>query len=369
MAHIDDALVGREQREDNYRRWSERAVVVGYNSENQSYDIVVTTERLVGANKRTLNKTIRRVKSILDATVRVFLPGEAVTIGYLSDKREHPVILGLGDNVVQTPSKVTLGPTLNIEGVTSIELEPEPESRFVPTPCFGDLVDSITGSTTTLTVDCETLDIFGCFEVNVEAPTGCGCGVYDWSLSGPIAGFTISDQGELASAIGLTITLSPFGPGNSKLKICPPISVNNFGTDHAYARFGQKVDTFCTAEFCHNSRDCADRDIHGVICSVFSGSQHKGTCLTGGPTPSCCDGSGAECIGGQACKPIQLKTIVAVDDALLLACVNTGPVCDLRTASMLSQGCFPCGLAMNDAIITATDACGKIISIAVEIDL
>jgi len=126
MAGIDETLTGREQREDNYRKWAERAVVVGYNSENQTYDIVVTTERLVGANKRTLNKTIRRVKSLLDNSIRTFLPGEAVSIGYVSDKREHPIILGLGDNVVQTPVKVTLGPTLDIEGEASEQLvDPE----------------------------------------------------------------------------------------------------------------------------------------------------------------------------------------------------------------------------------------------------
>jgi len=176
--HFENTFVGRENRKSKYTKWSERAVVVGYNSENQSYDIVITTERLVGANKRTLNKTIRRVKSIFPSDVDIFLPGTAVLVGYISDKREHPVILGQGDNVVQTPSKVTLGPTLNVEGEASEELVDPEFTPAVPFIVF----DSITGSTESYTLDCDLFagDSFFLHEVNV---TG-GIGTVSFTLSG-----------------------------------------------------------------------------------------------------------------------------------------------------------------------------------------
>ena len=118
---FENTVIGRESKKSKYTKWSERAVVVGYNSENQSYDIVITTERLVGDNKRTLNRTIRRVKTTFPPDVGTFLPGEPVLVGYVDDKREHPLILGAGDNVIQTPVKVTLGSTLDVEGDNTLE--------------------------------------------------------------------------------------------------------------------------------------------------------------------------------------------------------------------------------------------------------
>jgi len=103
---IVDTFDGDQNRRDKYKQWSERAVVVGFNAKTQAYDIVVTTERLTGANKRTLNRTIRQVKSLTPNTE--FSPGDSVLIGYEADQREHPIVLGQGDNFVQTPVKVTL---------------------------------------------------------------------------------------------------------------------------------------------------------------------------------------------------------------------------------------------------------------------
>ena len=358
MARIDEALVGREQREDNYRKWSERAIVVGYNAESQSYDIVITTERLVGSNKRTLNRTIRRVKSILDATVRVFLSGEAVTVGYLSDKREHPIILGLGDNTVQTPAKVTLGPTLQVETNEPTELNPAP---LLPTPCSGLLTDSLTGSTTTLTVDCQDLDIDGCFEVNINAPSNCGCGLYEWSLSGGGAGFTISDEGALASAIGLTTTLAPFGVGDSILKICPPINNGGFPGVTAFHNFawhqclpsGSNVVSW--GEF-----GCDSNQIRCTFPLQNGPSYRASTCspclLTSCSAPVFPDAMPNNFHG--ACP----QPVVCPTDLFPFV------VCDSRTEAMKTAGCLPCRFSMENAVISATDVCGRVTSISIEFD-
>ena len=52
--NFDDTFIGRENRKSNYRTWSERAVVVGFNAESQTYDIVITTEKTLGNNIRTI---------------------------------------------------------------------------------------------------------------------------------------------------------------------------------------------------------------------------------------------------------------------------------------------------------------------------
>ncbi len=126
MAHnFDDTLIGRENRGSNYRTWSERAVVVGYNTETQAYDIVITTEKTLGNNIRTLNRVIRKVRAVTRTSLRTFLPGESIIVGYVDDRREHPIIVGLDDSSGHTCVKVTLGissTTPTIEGPTAPSL-------------------------------------------------------------------------------------------------------------------------------------------------------------------------------------------------------------------------------------------------------
>jgi len=77
--NFDDTLIGREERESNYRKWSERAVVVGFNAETQSYDVVITTEKTLGNDLRTLNRVIRNVKATLSTDVKTYLPGDSIS--------------------------------------------------------------------------------------------------------------------------------------------------------------------------------------------------------------------------------------------------------------------------------------------------
>ena len=119
---FDDSFTESDLRDANYTQWSERAIVVGFNGDTQTYDIVITTERLAGASKRTLNKTIRNVKSTIPGSSLTFSPGDAVLVGYVAEKREHPIIIGASGNVVQEAATVTIGSSTSeneIEGASS----------------------------------------------------------------------------------------------------------------------------------------------------------------------------------------------------------------------------------------------------------
>jgi len=109
------ALSDRKGQKAAYRQWSERAVVVGYDPRTQSYDVIVSSGLAAGEGSRAqLNQTIRKVKSLIPPGKLRFAAGDAVLLGYVgqgltAEAREHPVILGAGDNLVQRPVKVKLG--------------------------------------------------------------------------------------------------------------------------------------------------------------------------------------------------------------------------------------------------------------------
>jgi len=156
---FDDKFITDKQQRTNYHKWSERAIIVGYNGDTQTYDVVITTERLAGVSKRTLNKTIRNVKATIPPSSLTFSPGDSVLVGYVSEKREHPVIIGGGGNVVQDAAVVTIGSsTSEVEG-GSPELTGEEGFSEPSEPILFGLVDSVTGSTQSYTVDCD--DIAG----------------------------------------------------------------------------------------------------------------------------------------------------------------------------------------------------------------
>jgi len=376
MARIDEVLVGREQREDNYRKWSERAVVVGYNSENQTYDIVVTTERLVGANKRTLNKTIRRVKSILDSTVRVFLPGEAITIGYLSDKREHPIILGLGDNVVQTPAKVTLGPTLNIEGETSLELTDDDDIGFVtPLPisisCELDAVVGITCS-----IDCTVTDPTIIFRASG------GAGFYTW-LATPPAGCSFRGVGGVGEP-------TPDGVNNSRFVIVGPDNPGGSSDDAFKKRFvlgdcknqgpGPEPSVVCLGEV----GTCATGAGPGLgrCCSLFTSDFFKIYDCNNDPNPSGCGSSGSPVPGAvvigniNGSRDLLCANLLGWHVPATTACqaiidgdINTSDIDDIRTPTQKASGCCPCELAFGGLVVTVSDAFGSQISQTVTVGI
>jgi len=358
--HFENTFIGRESRKTKYTKWSERAVVVGYNSENQSYDIVVTTERLVGVNKRTLNRTIRRVKSIFPSDVDTFLPGTAVLVGYVSDKREHPVILGQGDNVVQTPVKVTLGPTLNVEGETSSELT-DPENLFntflpLEITCELDAVPGLTCS-----IDCSILSPEIRFKVNggvppylwtlpVEGPAGCTYGGIGGPSSGPPTPDGVNDSRLVITAplvVGLTFpayeeragTGSCSSPGIQSCLGTPP-PCNLFGDCCHEQGNGFALTRDCNGDFI---------DFGSCIINAPSGPILYIIGSPGGKQEACADALDWF-LTTDVCASIRNKNVPGT------------LITDIRTQTTINTGCCPCELAFGGLVITVTDAIGNMVS-------
>jgi len=130
---FEKALSDRKGQKAAYRQWSERAVVVGYDTRTQSYDVVVSSGLAAGEGARVqLNQTIRKVKSLIPPGKLRFSPGDVVLLGYVgqgatAEAREHPVILGAGDNIIQRPVKVQLG-----SSTVSSSLKGDQPINFIP---------------------------------------------------------------------------------------------------------------------------------------------------------------------------------------------------------------------------------------------
>jgi hypothetical protein len=87
-------LGANKERTHVYKRWSEKATIVKYNANNDTYNIIVSALNVSSATQKS-NRVIRDVKAILPSSTHQFNPGDSVLIGYETDKRESPVILGL----------------------------------------------------------------------------------------------------------------------------------------------------------------------------------------------------------------------------------------------------------------------------------
>jgi len=370
---FDDKFITDKERKSDYRKWSERAIIVGYNGDTQTYDIVITAEKLIGNNKKTLNKTIRNVKSTLPGIT--FSPGDLVLVGYIRDQREHPIILGAGGIVTQEAATVTIGESESVVEGGGPEITPPSENPgFLNLNCEGELIDSLTGSTTTLTIDCTNLDILGCAEAEIEAPTDCGCGVYDWTVSG-VSGLTITDQGASAQAIaGFTTTVSLLNSAGTKVKICPQIPKGGSGVlSHYYTARAQ--DSNNCANFgtvCYSvSFDCQDVFLNTNGSDTFFCQCKPGVCpptQTGGSqcATSLANFPACQSPGTQSCVGLCDPPFGAVGFFNFGIRTRFGITTSCRTQALINSGCAPCSVEMNDSIITATDACGRMISLTIE---
>jgi len=94
---FESTVVVNKDRTNTYKRWSEKATIVAFHDDIETYDIVVSTISYSGSSAAVskVNRTIRNVRSIIPSTIYIFKAGEVVLIGYVSERRESPVILGL----------------------------------------------------------------------------------------------------------------------------------------------------------------------------------------------------------------------------------------------------------------------------------
>ncbi len=352
---FDEAFVGNQSRNTKYTQWSERAVIVGFNPKIQAYDIIITTEKSTGADKRSLNRTIRQVKSLIPPKDVRFSPGDSVLVGYVADQREHPIIMGQGDNFVQTPLKTTLPNT--VTGAASFSEGSSQEGlagQQFQNACLFNLQDASTGSTETWTVDCDSIDIDGFFRDNIAAL--CGCGGVTWSVT---------------SLSGCSVSIDPFGPNDTLLKMKPPPNVPGV-TETAFLRVVRIMPETCAVQTLTSSFKCDNS-----LIDPCSGDQL--TCFDGAwdaahPNCLCCDLPFCILAGGACTPPDKCDSDIlnVCDDpcsVVIEVCVDCPPVqgavCDVRTQIQKDAGCCPCSL-VEDVFITAEDQCGQRVTIEVK---
>ena len=424
---FDDKFIGDVNRRSDYTKWSERAIVVGYNGDTQTYDIVITTERLAGVSKRTLNKTIRNVKSTIPASSLTFSPGDAVLIGYVSDQREHPIIIGGGGNVVQEAAIVTIGGATSENEIEGGGSEFETEEGFAPgTPFI--VFDSITGSTQSYTLDCALLagDSFFLHEVNV---TG-GIGVVSFTLSGepqqcelvtqkisgvigrfrmkppPTVGVGRTAYLQMTHIISCTQALSSFWLGQlDTTGFCiagptPPLIQNCAGVAGFVSCCVERFEDPPTApsgrrsELAYRCRDCDDTLNKPGPCGTggsFQGpdanipiaqdgilTAQVGACGSDGPSivrsaplvpPPPGEGS-IVCLpfADISVQPPFVPGLTPDSLEYLDAHPGVGESCDIRIQTDLDSGtCCPCHMFAG-TIITATDSAGRSFSLIMQGD-
>lgn len=113
------------------------------------------------------------------------------------------------------------------------------------------------------------------------------------------------------------------------------------------------------------SREYGCDDVAETGCTTNSANDNlydsDGPC----PGAGCCSFCGD---GGAACGGTQLTATVenTVADCTGISCDESGgTTCDARTATMISDGCAPCGL-QGGSVITVTDAAGVSVSITLQ---
>jgi len=342
-----NAMRSVQGRESNYRQWSERATIIGFNEATQSYEIVVSAAGPSGAETNSANRTLREIKSLFPTDLRTFNPGDSVLVGYVSEKKEHPVIMGLGDNnpyTGTTPAITLPTQTASAKRVGGVGgVNPGTPGSACPMR----VNDPQTGSTTTLMVDCSMLTPDRKLQLPNMPRVTCGVGEISWSTN----------------ATGVTVSGAGTNGILGELDLGPNTGVNVTGTAYKTGRYH-----ICNGGF--NAMDvksygCADQIL--IDCNKFLANSNKYD-----PTSChyCGEGDVACAIGDTADTAIETNDPEFGTGSACVAarpCNAQGTMCDARTAQMILDGCNPCGLALNNKIITATDANGNTVSITITV--
>jgi len=319
-------------RQSNYRQWSERATIVSYDAATQTYDIVVTAIGPTGQQVSNTNRALRRIKSLLPTDLRTFSPGDSVLVGYVSEQREHPIILGAGDHVAPTINT----PVVSLPTNTSPATYTGPVSGGVGSPTSQPACPPrvVTGGTSNseIVVDCANLEDDQVFDAPVQVFC-TGTVQVQWSWNFP--GGTVETSGQFGQIARLKFpTNNPLVAGVAyrvgKYHICNggfnAMDVVSYGCD-------DEAEVTCSKNVANSNKYDPD------TCSF---------CGDGG-TPAC---------GGSQTEDTELETNdpeFGTGGTCFLdrPCDPEGTLCDARTQSMKDDGCNPCGLA-RDSILTAT---------------
>lgn len=319
-------------RGSNYRQWSERATVVSYDATTQSYDIVVTAIGPTGEQVSNTNRSLRQVKSLFPPETLIHSPGDSILIGYVSEQREHPIILGLGDHVAPSSNTpvVTLPTSVNTSSITGPNNGGLGGLPFPPA-CAPRVS---TGSTTTgqLVVDCTQLDAGRTY--NNPAQVYCtGSSNVQWSWNHP----------------GGTLVIT--GSHNSVAKLKFPVNTGATVAGTAYKSGRYHI---CNGGF--NAMDvkswgCNDQVLADCTKNLANSNKYNPTSCH-----YCGEGDPACGVGDTAETAIETNDPTYGTGSACLAarpCNHKGTFCDARTQAMKDQGCSPCGVSAN-SILTAT---------------
>jgi hypothetical protein len=362
---LGSQLFQNKDRTSVYRRWSEKATITKYDTDTDSYNIIVSTQNVSSAVQK-VDRTIRGVKSVIPTSVHQFKPGDSVLIGYVFERRESPIILGLRTNASSSVLGGSVDPT-NIVPLCDLRCfveTPDGDTRvaseFINFPCTDP------GSAGT-----------GSLSFRVE----CAVGEPQWAWNKNSACTT---AGCFASAMSI-------GEGNTRFTITKNVCTHSFGSTVAsYVIFscfriddGPAVCTSgCTLRYYNCSGGLIGSLTKSFLC-IFGGN-----CTTdqpAGPAADCCtnpaDGlfpvTGTLATGGQedtevtgripACgnEPFDptLTTLALSETCGWFVVETSGTNLELETTSdtidsMRSGGCCPCSL-VDGTTVTVTDRAGR----------
>jgi hypothetical protein len=178
-----------------------------------------------------------------------------------------------------------------------------------------------------------------------------GLNPYTWS----------TDNGTLNTTVGQTVIL------------CAPANSGSGVAGNAYTYSAKYVQAFCTVACAkatykcdgtlNTTLNCSSGGCEVCFCHGASpGTCNPPTCVCSGflpstPAPACRVGLSAQC-GFSACGTVDLCVLAET----FRQCFR-----DARTAGMISGGCNPCAISMEDgATVTVTDVLGNSTSVFID---
>lgn len=270
LGNFSDAITASKARTADYRNWSEKATVVAYDEALDAYDIVVNTIFAGDNGVRSSNRIIRGVRSIIPSDVTQFSAGQNILIGYMQERRESPIILGLHkqkqSDRLSPPKTIATTPVVPL----AVYLRPNTDTTLWQ----GFTTPVLRTPATEIPITCSEDGVEGSFSVNLEV-TGA-VGPVTWKLTSPYGG--IEHCFGPGKAFSITQDNASTQAGTQVFTFNKAAGVNNYGTTVSHAfhycyRYEDSVSHGCAAGQTTSYRDCSsvERDFDDCI-QVFGGT-------------------------------------------------------------------------------------------------
>lgn len=355
-----DALRVNKVRTHEYRRWSDRATVLSYDSSTDSYSITLS----IGSNDMDTAQTFEGVRAIVPADVRQLTPGTVVAIGYLQERREQPIIMGVGSVRQKITKDITtpLSTNLKFPGGGGLILRSDHyDDNLQPgDPHTNEL----------LHLDPASLGSGGCTS-HVHAVGGVGLITWTWSYGGADRIFEVSGTNDFR----LTFGVKGGGSGSTSLAYtlrCCRIKIYIPGPSPYQYFIGVSFNTIPATDYivssvCYSQVGTQDAYNIGSICSYESFWAGPG-----GPAIAALRDAGIGCddtpgditnclnwgagIGTADLSYVDYAAYVATGNADIAAfCMSNGVT---KTGTISSCALAPC-ISSNNSTLTATDEDGN----------